>query len=187
MRLVALPLFALALSACGDVLYLEGAVNQLCQKLPAQSFRAPARPPELPAGVALPPAITIERRFDFDITAQLPSELSSAQLTIGLERMTLTARGAVDLRMVQAAKVTLEPPVATTLPSKVVLEAATASPSAIRFDGDDLELAPYLEAGVLSYTVALTASTAAMPEAMSELSADVDACANVAVRWNYAR
>jgi hypothetical protein len=187
MRLAALPLLAVGLSACGDVLYLEGAVNQLCQKLPAQSFRTPALPQTLPEGVAPPPAITIERRFDFDITAQLPGELSAAQLTIGLDRMTLTARGPVDLRMVQAAKVTLEPPVASTLPSKVVLEAAQASASAIRFDGADLELAPYLESGVLSYTVALTASTAEMPASMNELSADVDACANVAVRWNYAR
>lgn len=187
MRLVALPLLAVGLSACGDVLYLEGAVNQLCQKLPAQTFKAPPQLRALPAGVPLPPAITIERRFDFDVTAQLPDELSSAQLTIGLDRMTLTARGPLDLRMVQGAKVTLEPPVTSALPSKVVLEAADTSAAAIRFDGEDLELAPYLASGVLSYTVALTASTGEMPEAMGELSADVDACANVSVRWDYAR
>jgi hypothetical protein len=186
MRPIALPLLAVALSACGDVLFLEGAVNQLCQKLPAQTFRAPATGRTAPPGITVPPAVTIERRFDFDITAKLPKELSAAQLTIGLDRLSLTARGPVDLRMVEAAKVTLEPPVATALPSRVVLDAANTSATAIRFDGADLELAPYLEAGVLSYTVALTASTAQMPEAMSELSADVDACANVSVKWNYA-
>lgn len=175
MRLASL-LPALLLTACGDVLYLEGSVNQLCQKLPAQSFQV--------TGVHGPtvPATSMERRFDFDITAQLPAQLERAQLTIGLERMTVTANGPTDLRFIEAAKVTLEPPPKSNLPPRVVFRAIESSPSMVRFDGDDIELVPYLQAGVLSYTVALSA--AAMPATMV---ADIDACANVALRWDYAR
>jgi len=175
MRLAPL-LPALLLTGCGDVLYLEGSVNQLCQKLPAQSFQIP--------GVHGPtvPATTMARRFDFDITAKLPRQLDNAQLTIGLERMTVTANGPTDLRFIEAAKVTLEPPAKSTLPPRVVFRAAESSPTMVRFDGDDIELVPYLQSGVLSYTVELSA--AAMPATMV---ADIDACANVALRWDYAK
>jgi hypothetical protein len=175
MRLVSL-ISALLLTACGDVLYLEGSVNQLCQKLPAQSFTA--------IGIHGPtvPATTLEQRFDFDIATQLPKQFDHAQLTIGLERMTVTAKGPTDLRFIEAAKVTLEPPPSSLLPPRVVFRAVESSPTTVRFDGDDIELVPYLQSGVLSYTVALSA--AALPTTMV---ADIDACANVALRWDYAR
>lgn len=167
---------ALLLTACGDVLYLEGSVNQLCQKLSAQSFQTP--------GVHGPnvPATSMERRFDFDITAKLPKEFARAQLTIGLERMTVTANAPTDLRFIETAKVTLEPPPKSTLPPRVVFRATEANSALVRFDGDDIELVPYLQSGVLSYTVVLSAP--AMPTTMV---ADIDACANVALRWDYAR
>lgn len=169
-----------ALVGCGDLLFLEGSVNQLCQKLPAQSFRMPQVPGQPP----VTGAVTIARQFDFDVTAQLPPELASASLTVGLDRMTLTAtRGATDLRFVEAAEVTLLPPAKSTLRPKTVVRSRDVSPAVLRFDGDDLELVPYLESGVLSYTVELTASSMPSPD----LAADIDACANVAVRWNYAR
>lgn len=162
------------------MLFLEGSVNQLCQRLPSQRFSVP----RLPVGVALPRNVTLERRFDFDITAQLPSELSQAKLAIGLERMALTAANQMtDLRFIESARVTLEPPPESKLPRKEVARVEEASRSTLKLAGDDLELAPYLSAGVLSYTVALTAST--MP--VGEVAADVDACANVSLRWNYAR
>jgi len=175
MRIASL-LPAFLLTACGDVLYLEGSVNQLCQKLPAQSFQV--------MGIHGPtvPATSMARRFDFDITAQLPKQLDHAQLTIGLDRMTVTSSGPTDLRFIQAAKVTLEPPEKSALPPRVVFRAAEASPKLVRFDGDDIELVPYLQSGVLSYTVELSAP--AMPETVV---ADIDACANVALRWDYAR
>lgn len=178
-----LPVIAL-LSACGDVMYLEGSVNQLCQKLPAQNFKVPP----LPGAVQLPPQVTLERHFDFDITAQLPTQLDRAQLTIALDRMSLTATQNVNLGFIQAAKVTLEPPPKSKLAPVVVVKDLDSSPSMLRFSGDDLELVPYLESGVLSYTVALTASTADMNAAMPEngLAADIDACANVSLRWDYA-
>ncbi len=166
------------LSGCGDVLFLEGSVNQLCQKLPAQRFRVPPR-----ARAAVPGSITLERRFDFDVTAQLPAELSRAELVIALDRLTLTsAQGTTDLRFIDKARVILEAPPATTL-TPTVLEAEAATQEAVRFNGEALELSPYLKSGVLSYTVALTASS--MPT--GEMSADVDACANVSMRWNYAQ
>lgn len=183
MRLSSLTtVLALFLTGCGDVLFLEGSVNQLCQRLPAQRFGVPA----VPSAVAnqLPKSITLERRFDFDITAQLPPELDRAQLTISLDRMTLTAASsATDLRFIEAAHVTLEPPANSKLPPKAVARVAESSASRLKLAGDDLELLPYLESGVLSYTVALTAST--MPQ--TEVAADVDACANVSLRWNYAQ
>ena len=126
MRIASL-LPALLFTACGDVLYLEGSVNQLCQKLPAQSFQV--------MGIHGPtvPATSMARRFDFDITAQLPKQLDHAQLTIGLDRMTATSSGPTDLRFIQAAKVTLEPraPVSSTgtLPySRATKSRARASP-----------------------------------------------------------
>jgi len=164
-----LPVVLLA-AACGDVLYLEGSVNQLCQRMPAQPFSAPT-------------TNTLERRFDFDITANLPSQLERAQLTIGLERMTVTANGATDLRFIEAAQVTLEPPPRSKLPPRVVVRASEPNPRQLQFEGDDFELAPYLQSGVLSYTVVLSSST--MPA--TTVAADIDACANVALRWDYAR
>jgi hypothetical protein len=169
----------LMLSGCGDVLFLEGAVNQLCQKLPAQRFRVPQR-----AETTVPTSVTLERRFDFDVTAQLPAEMKRAELIVALEQLTLSsAQGLTDLRLIDTARVTLEPPPATRLAPKVVLEAEAPTRQLVRFNGEELELSPYLQAGVLSYTVALTASS--MPG--GELSADVDACANVSVKWHYAQ
>jgi hypothetical protein len=171
---------ALCASACGDSLYLEGSVNQLCQKLSSQRFAVPA----LPVLPVIDRPLTVERRFDFDITAQLPAALQDADVTIGLDRMTLTAGGMMpDLRFVNAAQVTLEPPPDSLLPKRVVVKSAAADPRTLLFEGRDLELMPYLSRGVLSYTIALTAS--AMPP--SDLTADLDACANVAIRWDYAR
>jgi hypothetical protein len=184
-RALSFALLALGLGACSDVLYLQGSVDQLCQRLPAQSFRAPPLPATLKD--VSTPAVTIERRFDFDVTAQLPPELAAAKLTIGFDRLTLTAKGPVDLRMVQAAKLTLESPPSQARAPKVVLQVAEASPAALQFVGEDLELSPYLAAGVLSYTVALTAVPAEVRRMGDELTADVDACANVSVRWDYAR
>lgn len=180
MRLLFLALIALMATACGDSLYLEGAVNQLCQTLPSQRFVVP----KLPVVPVLIKPLTVERRFDFDITAQLPAAMKGATLTIGLERMTLTADASTsDLKFVNAAQVTLEPPPDSQLPKRVVVKSADASPRTLLFEGNDLELAPYLSSGVLSYTVALTAT--AMPP--SDVTADLAACANVAVRWDYAR
>lgn len=173
MRLAPLLPALLACTACGDLLYLEGSVNQLCQTLPAQSFF-----PSQSRGV------TLERRFDFDVTARLPPQLERAQLTIGLERMTVSSpSGKPDLRFVEAAQVTLEPPAKSALPPVVVVRALEPSTNTVRFVGDDVELVPYLQSGVLTYTVRLT--TSAMPT--NDVVADIDACANVAVRWDYAR
>lgn len=182
MRHATLVLLLALGTGCGDSLYLEGGVSQLCQRLSGQRFVVP----QLPAAIAqltLTKPITVERTFAFDITAQLPPALSNSEIAIALDTMTLTpGQGTPDLSFIDGAQVTLEPPPASTLPKQVVVRQAT-SPSTLSFDGQDLELYPYLKDGVLSYTVALTAS--AMPP--SDVSADIAACANVSVRWDYAR
>ncbi len=181
MRRSVLALLLALGSGCGDSLYLEGGVSQLCQRLSGQRFVVPRLPAEL-VGVALPAPVTVQRTFDFDITAQLPPSLQNTEIAIALDTMTLTPGQGLDLSFIDGAQVTLEPPPASTLPKQVVVR-QLGTPSALSFDGQDLELYPYLRDGVLSYTVALTAS--AMPPA--DVSANISACANVSMRWDYAR
>lgn len=178
-------LFALLValtSGCGDSLYLEGGVSQLCQRLSGQHFVVPRLPVALVVGTALPSPVTVQRTFDFDITAQLPPALQNTEIAIALDTMTLTPGQGLDLSFIDGAQVTLEPPPASTLPKQVVVR-QVGTTNALSFDGQDLEVYPYLKDGVLSYTVALTAS--AMPPA--EVSANISACANVSMRWDYAR
>ncbi len=164
-------------SGCNQ-LFVEAHVSALCEHLPAQTFR-------LPANAVIATTASMEKTFSFDISVQVPPQLSSAELNVALSNVTLTAVGATtDFGFVHKAKVTLLPPPGSTLSAHPVVdfEKVGATPKALHFAGDDFDLAPYLTASVMSYSVEFEGR---MPP--GDVTADVDACAAVSMKYNYAQ
>ena len=176
-----LLLAAFLLAGCGRPL-LE-ATATVCQHLPAQRF-------ELPAGVAqqyaqLPPGrrpgLALERTFDFAVSAQLPPELQAmTESHFVLTSVRLTALEAeADLGFIDEAHVQLQPGAASGLEARVFDYARTQdAPRIISWSGAAFDVAAWVEAGHLKYTV--TAMVSSPPS--REVRVDLDACAAVWVK-----
>ncbi len=178
-------LLAALVVLCGcNQLFVEAHVSALCQHLPAQSFTVPTQLLNLPTATFLKSA-SMEKSFAFDISLEVPEVLSGAQLAVALSNVTLNAtRG--DFGFIEHANITLQSPAGSSLPSHTVVEfrkdSAASAPTSLDFRGDGFDLAPYLQAGVMTYVVALEGTAP-----MADFTADVDACAEVSLHYNYAQ
>ena len=170
----------LALSACGsfDPFFVEAQAQAVCQHIPNQRFQVPADvraqfallPPEMQSA-----GIEVSRTFDFDVSAQVPTELKDmVDLQFKLTSIKLTARtDSIDLGFVQEAHVTLQPAAGTSLEQRTFdYVRAVPQPRVVSWNGDAFDVAAYLQSGNLKYVVSLTGT---LPE--GDAVVDVDACA----------
>ena len=178
------PLLAalFTLTAC-DQLYVEAVVPELCQHLDRQSFVVP---PEVRARYAQLPAeltqdYSLEKTFAFDVTVELPSELKKIDTRFSLTYVRLTAIAPANFGFLTSATITVEPPKSSSLePYTINYARQTPNPTEILWQGDHLDLSPYLRVGDLQYAVSMVGS---LPD--EDVVADVDACLAAAAKLNY--
>lgn len=178
-------LAALLLLGCDDPFFLEAKSAAVCQFLPAQRFHVPAEVREQLA--LLPPGATqglsLERTFDFDVSAQLPPELAdlvNAHVALTSVRMTVVDP-AQSLGFVEEAHLHLEPDPASGLEARSFDYTRTeAAPRSVSWNGQAFDVAAYLESGTLRYSVALVGS---LPP--GDVVVDLEACAAATVRLDY--
>ena len=175
------PLAVWLLAGCGRPL-LE-ATATVCQHLPAQRFTLPAGivqpyaqlPPELRRGVSL------EHTFDFDVSAQLPpavKELTQSHVMLTSVRLTAVEPGA-DLGFIDEGRLQLQPGAASGLEGRVFDYARVEdAPRIVSWNGEAFDVAAYVEAGHLKYTVIVMISS----PPPGEVRVDLDACAEVSVK-----
>lgn len=174
MRRTLLSLATLSLTACGP-LYIEAQVSALCQKLPRQTFKVPA----LAAGV--PREISMSQDFAFDLAVQAP-QLKDLDQSVKFSYVAVTAAGDTkDLGFADSASVTLHPPAGTALGAlEFAWSKTTAAPTRIAMQKEGLELKPWLDGGVLAYSVTFVGH---VPE--EDVTVDIEACADVTVKQTW--
>lgn len=169
------------LVGCGNPFFLEARAAAVCQHLPAQRFQVPTEYREQLAQLPeeLRQGLSMQRTFDFDVSAQLPRELeemSSTRFALTSVRITV-ADPQEDLAFIDEAHLTLETPAGTQLEARHFDYLRTeAAPRAIGWKGDAFDVAAYLKAGNLKYSVSLQGS---LPP--GDVVVDVDACAEASI------
>jgi hypothetical protein len=162
---------------------VQAEIPSICQHLENQTFSIPpavrARyqlfPAEMQSGVAL------SHTFDFDVTVQVPAELSKLQASFLLTSVKLTAINDADFGFVDSAQLTLEGPDGSALaPTVISYEKTEAVPKVVTWKGAGLDLAPYLQSGSLRYAVTMVGG---LPP--TDLVVNVDACASAAFSLDY--
>lgn len=171
------PLFS-----CDQLMALDATVPSLCQHLDGQTFSIPpavrARyalfPDEMKSGIAL------SRTFDFDVSVQVPPELSKLEASFKLTSVKLTATQG-DFGFVDSAQLTLEGPNGSTLaPETISYTRSEVAPKVVEWNGDGRDLAPYLATGTLRYAVTMVGS---LPP--GDVVTNIDACASAAFSFKY--
>jgi hypothetical protein len=187
MRMVLLVGLGL-LSGCNQ-LFIEGHVSALCQHLSAQTFQVAITNTATSAlaGANQLKSASVAKTFAFDIAVQLPTALSRADFTATLSHVSISASGpTADFGFINGVTVTLQTPPNSALPEHTVVsytkDSDAGAPRSFNVVGDGFDLAPYLEAGVMSYRVTLDGRAP-----MEPVTADVEACAEVSVHDNYAQ
>lgn len=112
----------------------------------------------------------------------MPPELQQLETRFTLNSVRITAVApTTDFGFVHSARVTLEAPTDASLPPySIEYTRATAAPTEVSWQGQDLDLGPYLRTGSLRYTVAMVGT---LPD--TDVAADIEVCASAAVRLNY--
>ncbi len=177
---------ALVFTGCAeDPFFLEAKSVAVCQHLPAQRFQVPGELREQYA--RLPPAmqqgLQLERTFDFDVSADLPSETAAMlDSSFALTSIRMSVVNAEDhLGFVDEAHLQLQPGAGSGLEARVFdYVRAETEPKAIAWNGSAFDVAAYLESGNLKYTVSLVGS---LPP--GDVLVDIDACAAVKVKLDY--
>jgi hypothetical protein len=173
------------LAGCDDPFFVKAKAASVCQHLTNQRFGIPADvraqlaqlPPELQRGYE------VSRVFDFDVSAQLPPELSQLlKSRVALTSIKITApQGAGSLSFVDEAHVTLQPRAESGLESRQFDYLRTeAEPRQVSWSGEAFDVAAYLESGNLRYLVSLVGT---LPE--GEVVVDIEACAEAQVTLDY--
>ena len=166
---------------CGSPFFLEAKAVAVCQHLPAQRFQVPQQLAALPP--AMQHGLSLERTFDFDVTAQVPPEFQEMMDThFGLTSVQLSVVNPSDnLGFIDEAHLQLEPGAASGLERRTFnYWRSETTPRAVSWNGQAFDVAEYLQSGNLKYTVALVGS---LPP--GDVVVDIDACAEVAVKLNY--
>lgn len=173
------------LAGCDDPFFVKAKAVSVCQHLTNQRFGIPSDvraqiaqlPPELQRGYE------VSRVFDFDVSAQLPPELSQLmQSQVALTSIRITApAGTGSLGFVDEAHVTLQPSAESGLESRQFDYVRTeAEPRQVSWSGDAFDVAAYLESGNLRYLVSLVGT---IPE--GDVVVDIEACAEAQVTLDY--
>jgi hypothetical protein len=168
---------ALPLTGCQQVFFAEVEVPQLCQKLPTQQFEG------VPAELQFQGKL--EREFDYSIEeflgeADLSSLEGEAQLT------TMSLKKLADspaLTFINAARVELLTPEGTELPVLKIIDYQKKPDEVgdeLSFNGDKIDVLPYLRAGKVKLKAMLEGSMPSEPWA-----ADVEACFYMRARYYY--
>ena len=161
------------LSGCGDMLYAEVEVEELCQEAANQEFEAS------PAGVN----ITIDRDFEYPFDLGLDA-VEGFSGEAQLKHMILRpADGLAQLDFIDAAQVELSGPENSGLPPLKVVDFVKGSPSAdgsVTLSGDEQNVMPYLESGMVKLKTLITGT---LPT--TAWKANVQTCMFVKARYPY--
>ncbi|MBL8910441.1 MAG: hypothetical protein JNM17_07030 [Archangium sp.] len=186
MRRLLLPaLCFLSLFGCDDPFEVNAKAASVCQHLENQRFPIPADvraqlmqlPPEMRRG------FEVSRAFDFDVSAQLPSELKELMKSnVKLTSVKISAaEGAPDLGFIDEAHVTLQPQAGSGLESRQFdYVKSEAAPRSITWAGDAFDVTAYVESGNLRYLVSFVGD---VPE--GDVVVTIDACAEASVKLDY--
>lgn len=178
-------LVAVLLAGCSADPFFLQARAAVCQHLPGQRFQVPAGVREQYARLpeAMQRGIQLERTFDFDVRAEVPPETEAMMEThfaLTSARLT-TVDAADDLGFIEAAHLQLKPQPSSGLQARVFDYVRTeAAPRTLSWNGEAFDVARYVQAGTLTYTVSLVGS---LPP--GDVLVDLEACAEVAVKLDY--
>lgn len=174
----------LLLAACGGpLLRADLEVPEARLVLPAQQFPASAAPPAAWCDPSTPACVATDVSYDLGRQLDLGARpITAYDVWLDALEIALAASQGGDLGGVAAAAVLAYPldggaPVAL---ARYQRSAADPSPSAIALSGGGIDLAPYLEAGVIRLRVELSYDRATPP-----FRADVTAQLHLKVRLDY--
>jgi hypothetical protein len=169
---------SLLLSGC-DLIGLQAQASSVCQHLSKQSIQVPPGIRERWASMPPDSKVALDKTFDFAVNVQLPAELRSADPTLTLQSVTVTAADAVTrFDFLDAASITLLSSDAAVAPVTIDWKRDPAQVTQVQWNGQGFEIGPFLKAGSLTYQMSMVGSLPA-----TDLLVDVDACASASVTF----
>jgi hypothetical protein len=184
-------LATLVATGCGDMLYVEMEVPEVCNNVgdagfagldPALLAAAQDAGIELDAGVQ-----TVAYDFAYPLAQALPGgdALSGAEGEVSLLNVTFIAEsGITDFSFIEHASIVVSPPPGAALQTRTLLEytqtPATAGQSSIVLEGQRFDLMEYVKRGALHLSMSLTGR---LP--LGGWSTTIRACGYVRGRYNY--
>ena len=173
MRNLLLPAAFVFLPACGEMLYAEVEVEELCQEAANQEFEAMPTAGEF----------TIDREFEYPFEVDLTAARGldgEAQLKHMLMR---PGEGLEQLDFIDYAQVELRGPDGSNLPAVNIVNFQKGAPTedgSIRMEGDKIDVMPYLETGMVRLKASLKGRFPTQP-----WKANIQTCMAVKARYPY--
>ncbi len=167
---------ALLSSGC-DLIGLEAQASLVCQHLTNQAITVP--PGIRQRWASMPPdsKVSLDKTFDFAVNVQLPPELRSADPTLTLQSVTVSAADAVTrFDFLDSASITLLSSNAAVAPVTIDWQRDPSQVTQVQWNGKGFEIGPFLEAGSLTYQLSMVGTLPA-----TDLLVNVDACASASI------
>lgn len=173
MRTLYLSAALVGFTGCGEVLYAEVDVQELCQEAANQEFEAMPTAGEF----------TIDREFEYPFEVDLTAAEGldgEAQLKHMLMR---PSEGLEQLDFIDFAQVELRGPEGSDLPPVNIVNFQKGAPTedgSIRMEGDKIDVMPYLETGMVRLKASMKGRFPTQP-----WKANIQTCMSVKARYPY--